>query len=257
MSQLSVVLVHPNRLFSDGLKKICENGRYKLIYAGGSYGHFHSDHGRASEAAVFIVGGPNAAENVQALRTYYSRSIILLVGGDGQDEEINQSMAAGANCYLRETTSGDLLLKTLDIFTQKEVVLCADFACQKSPRSEPSASSMPLAEIAVSGSAPNNLEFNGFASSLPDSPTIAPQGLQLSAQESVILRGLVEGHPNKIIANRLQITEATVKVHVKAILRKIRAKNRTQAAIWAVRHWTQPKADPSSTNGWSRDQSLS
>jgi two-component system nitrate/nitrite response regulator NarL len=90
---------------------------------------------------------------------------------------------------------------------------------------------------------------------LPDCVTTAPQGLQLSAQEAVILRGLVEGYPNKIIANRLQITEATVKVHVKAILRKIRAKNRTQAAIWAVRHLAAQHTD-SSTNGCRREQSL-
>jgi two-component system, NarL family, nitrate/nitrite response regulator NarL len=37
-----------------------------------------------------------------------------------------------------------------------------------------------------------------------------------------------------VIAHKLRITEATVKVHVKAILRKIRVKNRTQAAIWAM-----------------------
>lgn len=257
MSHLSVVLVHPNRLFSDGLTKICENGRYKLIYAGASYGPFHSDHGGAGEAAVFIVGGHNAAENVRALRAHYRKSIILLVGEDGQDEEINQSLAAGANCYLRETTNGDLLLKTLDIFTQNEVVLCTDFICEKWPHGEPSASSGPLAETVVRASAPKNVEFNGFASPLPNSATTAPHGWQLSAQESVILRGLVEGYPNKTIANRLQITEATVKVHVKAILRKIRAKNRTQAAIWAVRHWMPQHPDLSSAIGCPQEQSLS
>ena len=45
---------------------------------------------------------------------------------------------------------------------------------------------------------------------------------------------LVQGAPNKVIAYQAGITEATVKVHVKAILRKIRVKNRTQAAIWAI-----------------------
>jgi two-component system nitrate/nitrite response regulator NarL len=39
--------------------------------------------------------------------------------------------------------------------------------------------------------------------------------------------------PNKAIARKLDLTEATVKVHVKAILRKIGAANRTQAALWA------------------------
>ncbi|WP_287389377.1 LuxR C-terminal-related transcriptional regulator, partial [Mesorhizobium sp.] len=33
-----------------------------------------------------------------------------------------------------------------------------------------------------------------------------------------------------------RIAEATVKVHVKAILRKIRVRNRTQAAVWAMNH---------------------
>jgi two-component system nitrate/nitrite response regulator NarL len=54
------------------------------------------------------------------------------------------------------------------------------------------------------------------------------------------LQGLVDGDSNKTIAIRLHITEATVKVHVKAILRKIPAKNRTQAAIWAVKHMAKP-----------------
>jgi two-component system nitrate/nitrite response regulator NarL len=40
---------------------------------------------------------------------------------------------------------------------------------------------------------------------------------------------------HKEIARNLVITETTVKVHVKAILRKIRVKNRTQAAIWAMK----------------------
>jgi len=53
-------------------------------------------------------------------------------------------------------------------------------------------------------------------------------------RELEILACLVSGHPNKIISRQLEISEATVKVHVKAILRKIGVQNRTQAAIWAV-----------------------
>jgi two-component system nitrate/nitrite response regulator NarL len=45
---------------------------------------------------------------------------------------------------------------------------------------------------------------------------------------------LIEGDSNKLIARKIEIAEATVKVHVKAILRKIRVHNRTQAAIWAM-----------------------
>ena len=56
----------------------------------------------------------------------------------------------------------------------------------------------------------------------------------LSPRESQVLRWLVDGASNKVIARKMQITETTVKAHIKGLLRKIRATNRTQAAIWAL-----------------------
>jgi two-component system nitrate/nitrite response regulator NarL len=61
----------------------------------------------------------------------------------------------------------------------------------------------------------------------------------LSDRETAILRCLVSGYPNKVIADQLQMTEASVKVHLKAVLRKIQASNRTQAAIWAINNGFQ------------------
>ena len=55
-----------------------------------------------------------------------------------------------------------------------------------------------------------------------------------SPRETEILRRLLRGHSNKTIARELGITETTVKVHLKSLLRKIGASNRTQAAIWAL-----------------------
>ena len=75
--------------------------------------------------------------------------------------------------------------------------------------------------------------------------TLAPQ---LSKRERSILRCLIEGDSNKCIARKIDIAEATVKVHVKAILRKIRVQNRTQAAIWGMNNGslTRPASDSSS-----------
>nr|WP_256439492.1 LuxR C-terminal-related transcriptional regulator [Microvirga sp. HBU67558] len=61
-----------------------------------------------------------------------------------------------------------------------------------------------------------------------------PKVQKLSPRETVILQSLMGGDPNKVIARKLEITEATIKVHVKAILRKIGVANRTQAAMWAT-----------------------
>jgi two-component system nitrate/nitrite response regulator NarL len=53
----------------------------------------------------------------------------------------------------------------------------------------------------------------------------------------------MQGAPNKVIARKLEVAEATVKVHIKAILRKIRVANRTQAAMWAVNHLPATSGD--------------
>jgi two-component system, NarL family, nitrate/nitrite response regulator NarL len=59
---------------------------------------------------------------------------------------------------------------------------------------------------------------------------------ELSERETQILTSLVKGHANKLIARACDISEAKVKAHMKSILRKIGAGNRTQAAIWATAH---------------------
>jgi len=53
---------------------------------------------------------------------------------------------------------------------------------------------------------------------------------RLTEREAQILDGLVKGHSNRMIARTCDVTEATVKVHMKSILRKI------QAALWAMAH---------------------
>ena len=56
----------------------------------------------------------------------------------------------------------------------------------------------------------------------------------VSGREGEILRSLLGGHSNKAIARQLGISEATVKVHLKAVMRKINAQNRTQVAVWGL-----------------------
>ena len=63
------------------------------------------------------------------------------------------------------------------------------------------------------------------------------QGLSrpdLSSRETEVLKLIVEGLNNKEIAERLQLTEITVKQHVSAVLRKLGVQDRTQAAIAAI-----------------------
>jgi two-component system nitrate/nitrite response regulator NarL len=67
---------------------------------------------------------------------------------------------------------------------------------------------------------------------------------KLSVREAQILGCLKEGAPNKLIARKFDVTEATVKVHVKAIMRKIGVANRTQAAMWASQRLPPQVGEP-------------
>ena len=58
----------------------------------------------------------------------------------------------------------------------------------------------------------------------------------LSPRERQVLISLAEGKSNKVIARQYNLAESTVKVHLKAVLRKLGKQNRTQAAIWAIEH---------------------
>jgi DNA-binding NarL/FixJ family response regulator len=67
----------------------------------------------------------------------------------------------------------------------------------------------------------------------------APDPLEtLSARERDVLALVSEGLRNREIAERLVITEATVKTHVRHVLEKLRIRNRAEAAAFAARHLT-------------------
>jgi two-component system nitrate/nitrite response regulator NarL len=73
--------------------------------------------------------------------------------------------------------------------------------------------------------------------SLPSSQDSASTFLveELSPRELEVLQLLAEGLPNKAIAHRLNISEHTVKFHVNAIMSKLGAQSRTEAAVRAAR----------------------
>jgi two-component system nitrate/nitrite response regulator NarL len=118
------------------------------------------------------------------------------------------SFGAGAGGYLLETVSGDALRDSLNLVIAGEKVFSSELA-----------SLLPMLASKFDSSGPCNL---------------APLESDLSRREIEILQCLTSGQSNKVIAKNLEIAEATVKVHVKRILRKAHALNRTQAALWGV-----------------------
>ncbi len=64
----------------------------------------------------------------------------------------------------------------------------------------------------------------------------APPAEELTEQETVILKLIVEGFNNEAIADTLSISRSTVKTHISHIFRKLNVSDRTQAAVWAMRN---------------------
>ena len=60
--------------------------------------------------------------------------------------------------------------------------------------------------------------------------------MNLTEREQEVLYYITQSLTNKEIASILDITHHTVKAHISAILRKLRCKNRTGSALYALQH---------------------
>ncbi|MGM3174108.1 two-component system response regulator NarL [Dickeya lacustris] len=74
-----------------------------------------------------------------------------------------------------------------------------------------------------------------LAASLREARSSDTRDIQLlTPREKDILKLIAQGLPNKVIARKLDITESTVKVHVKHLLKKMKLRSRVEAAVWVV-----------------------
>jgi two-component system nitrate/nitrite response regulator NarL len=146
-------------------------------------------------------------------------------------EELVAALTAGvAGYFLKDELSSDVLVKALELTLLGEVVLFSK-SLTKAPEQW-----MQLQPDAVSTVQVRN---TGLAGGLPQAANDAAQTddvPRLSNREQTILELLMQGGSNKHIARQLNIADATVKVHIKGILRKLGVSNRTQAALWARDH---------------------
>ena len=76
-------------------------------------------------------------------------------------------------------------------------------------------------------------------------PTASLNKVGLTARERQVLERLQQGASNKLIARQINLRESTVKVHIRQIMKKLGAVNRTQAALYGV-HLGIPATDPKS-----------
>ncbi len=247
-AQLTIVLIHPSRLFTEGLASLLKNTDYDVVHKLTGFDGAYFQNGKLEGKVVFVVGGRTPSEIIDVVRSIRGRlpsSYILVINASTGPSDVLAALEAGADGYLRDAISSQTFVRVIELISENETILPPEFV--KSLREPREAAS----ETASTGD--HDKEVSNaitLANAQENSANV-----KLSAREGSILKGLVDGAPNKVIAQRLQITEATVKVHVKAILRKIRVKNRTQAAIWASKNLPLSDALASDQEGAARQVS--
>jgi DNA-binding NarL/FixJ family response regulator len=157
-------------------------------------------------------------EQIELLRDNHPSARIAIVADHYRLDELVSAFRAGANGYFVDIMTCNVFIKSIELVMMGETIFPPAFlSFALDPESE------------YIGKVPRDETEQAILVKTED--TITPQ---LSPREKSILRCLIEGDSNKCIARKIDIAEATVKVHVKAILRKIRVQNRTQAAIWGM-----------------------
>jgi two-component system nitrate/nitrite response regulator NarL len=212
MSQAPLYIVGGTGLFRRGLCSFLEETPFRLAAEFDNAEACVSAISKASapEADVIVYvsnGDPEvSAAAVDALISCTDARVLVL-SGELSVDELGACLRVGAGGYLLSNISKEVLTHSLRLIVLGETVFPSQLA-----------TAWATGQLRQSG---NTIETGKMLE-------------VLTQRETEILGCLTEGAPNKMIARQLGITEATVKIHVKSLIRKIGVQNRTQAALWAI-----------------------
>ena len=143
--------------------------------------------------------GMDRVDGLRRLRLQFPRVPLVVASGEDDPAVIRATLAAGAVGFLPKSEVPEVL--------QQALRLVLGGGSYTPPQA--------LADLR-----------HGAAPSRPDAGGLTPRQLD-------VLRCLMRGQPNKLIARELGLTEGTVKIHIAAILRVLQARNRTEAVVVA------------------------
>lgn len=219
---VSTILVCKNSMLREGLRHTLSNTRFMVQSEPRAEAIYTSEVAPALYIIDIHLHQGGTAEFVRDLKERHDGARVVVLAEEFDQDGMMSIIQAGADGYCLSTVSCEVLVKYLDLVMMGETVFPAAALLTNLATSERG--------YRADRSAPSEVVDN-----LPTISVGAPIRT-LSSREAEILHCLMQGAPNKIIARKLEVAEATVKVHIKAILRKIRVTNRTQAAMWAVAH---------------------
>jgi two-component system nitrate/nitrite response regulator NarL len=221
---MRVLLIDDHALFRFGLQELLERRGIQVTDA---LGDCESALRRAGETAPDVVlldmrmPGRSGIEILAELRAAYPSMPIAMLTTSAEERDVIESLQGGAQGYLLKDMEPDALIAALDEIVAGRTVVAPELTgvLAKAVRRD----------------------------SVPETAAGGRVG-DLTPREQEILCHLADGQSNKAIGRRLGISDGTVKLHVKAILRKLDVHSRVEAAVIAVERGLcerGPSRDPS------------
>ncbi|MDD3518608.1 MAG: response regulator [Chromatiales bacterium] len=204
-----ILLIDDHTLFREGLEGLLQRRGIDIV---GAVGDGEAGIRMAQELAPDIVlldmrmPTMDGLEVLRRLRQNHLRMPVVMLTTSTEERDLVESLRNGAQGYLLKDMEPNELVDALDDIVQGKTVVAPDLA--------------PVLARVVQGQTVALDEPGPFDS--------------LTPRETEILQLLAEGQSNKVIARNLGISDGTVKLHVKAILRKLGVHSRVEAAVLAV-----------------------
>jgi two-component system nitrate/nitrite response regulator NarL len=208
----------PDELSRAGVLGVLAGARYKPVVVKGGWEAVVASGKTVPGLVILVLSG--TINNIDAvsrkIEAMAKQSKVIILSDCCEAHLVRRALCAGGSAFLQRSIAGDTLIQTLNLAMDGEVVFPSQI----------------LGEVFTCSELGSEPKRNDNIETM--TPSERPG--RLSLREIDILKRLVHGDSNKQISRQLDISETTVKVHVKAILRKIRVRNRTQAAIWGLDH---------------------
>ncbi|KAB8308276.1 two-component system response regulator NarL [Erwinia endophytica] len=206
----TILLIDDHPMLRNGVKQLIELDEDLQVIAEASNGRQGVELAEQHDPDLILLDlnmpGMNGLDTLVQLRTIDLSGRIVVFSVSNDENDVVNALKRGADGYLLKDMEPEELLQSLHQAAAGQMVL-----------------SETLTNILV-------------ASLRENRPAEERDIQQLTRRERDILKLITLGMTNKAIARKLSITESTVKVHVKHLLKKMKLKSRVEAAVWALQN---------------------
>jgi two-component system, NarL family, nitrate/nitrite response regulator NarL len=228
MHPIQLLVVDDHNLFRRGLIALLkQDGRFDVVAEAADMGQALRCAGQVQPDLILLdnhLPGVRGIDGISALKQAFGTAHILMLTVSENEEDLAAAMQAGADGYLLKTVESNQLCEAIVRVLAGEPVISPEMMTKFVAAFRAKPATIALQPATPVGPCEDQ--------NLVQEEDAALQSL--SGREREILRFLALGESNKAIARALDIAEATVKVHVQNLLRKLQLNSRVQAAVYAA-----------------------